>query len=446
MTGLFSHLPAYSVREGDFYMEIYVVKSGDTLFAVAERYGVDAAVLAQNNGVTDPERLVPGQTLVILYPARTHTVRAGETLTGVARQFGVPVDQLLRNNPVLEGLPAIFPDQVLVIDYVGEKRGEMAVNGYVYPYVQEDVLRRTLPYLTYLTVFTYGFRADGTLIPPDGDARVTALAVEYGVAPLLLLSTLDETGRFSNARSTALLSDRGLWGTLADNLIAAMREKGYEGLDIDFEYVQPAEREDYAAFIGEMTARMAAAGYFVSVSLAPKVADDQPGLLYEAHDYAALGAAADAVLLMTYEWGYTYGPAMAVAPLDKVKRVLDYAVTRIDPRKIFMGVPNYGYDFALPYVAGESKARSLSNAAAVELAAEVRADIDFDPRAQAPFFNYKADGVTHEVWFEDARSIEGKLSQVPAYGFRGVSYWNLMRWFPQNWLVLNALYRIARVG
>ena len=86
-------------------------------------------------------------------------------------------------------------------------------------------------------------------------------------------------------------------------------------------------------------------GYTVMVALAPKTSAGQPGLLYEAHDYAALGAAADDVLLMTYEWGYALSEPMAVAPIDKVEQVVRFAVSQIPPDKIFLGMPNYGYDW-----------------------------------------------------------------------------------------------------
>ncbi len=59
--------------------------------------------------------------------------------------------------------------------------------------------------------------------------------------------------------------------------------------------------------------------YLSGFSLAPKTSSGQPGILYESHNYAALGAAADFSTIMTYEWGYKYGPPMAVAPLNKVR-------------------------------------------------------------------------------------------------------------------------------
>ena len=101
---------------------------------------------------------------------------------------------------------------------------------------------------------------------------------------------------------------------------------------------------------------------------------------------------------------------MAVAPLNKVQEVLNYAVTQIDRNKIFMGIPNYGYNWTLPFVQGTSQAQSLSNVQAVELAGDVGAYIQYDPVAQAPHFNYfDNQWREHEVWFEDARSIRAKL-------------------------------------
>jgi len=123
--------------------------------------------------------------------------------------------------------------------------------------------------------------------------------------------------------------------------------------------------------------------------------------------------------------------------------VLDFAVTQIPPSKIFMGIPNYGYDWPLPFVAGETEAKTISNTEAVEIAVRYGAEIQFSEESQAPFFFYSDEnGIRHEVWFEDARSIRSKLALVPEYGILGASYWNILNFFPQNWAVLNLLYDI----
>ena len=144
-----------------------------------------------------------------------------------------------------------------------------------------------------------------------------------------------------------------------------------------------------------------------------------------------------------YEWGYTYGPPMAVAPLPNVRAVLDYAVTEIPAEKIFLGVPNYGYDWPLPFIQGETRAQSISNQRAIELAVQYGVPIQYDETAQSPFFHYTdAGGAAHEVWFEDARSMDTKLRLIAEYGFRGAGFWNLMRPFSQVWLVLDSLYDV----
>ena len=137
---------------------------------------------------------------------------------------------------------------------------------------------------------------------------------------------------------------------------------------------------------------------------------------------------------------------MAVAPLPQVRAVLDYAVSAIERRKIFLGVPLYGYDWALPYVRGTTRAESLSPRRAVELALQYRAEILYDEQAQAPYFYYTdRAGRAHAVWFEDARSMDAKLRLVAEYGLQGAGCWNLMREAPQFWTTLNALYEVETV-
>ena len=183
-------------------------------------------------------------------------------------------------------------------------------------------------------------------------------------------------------------------------------------------------------------------GYMVSVALAPKTSADQPGLLYEGKDYGGLGAAADEVLLMAYEWGYTYGPAMAVAPLNKVRQVIEYALTEIPPEKINLGIPNYGYDWILPYVRGESRAVTIGHVEAVQIAIENDVSIQFDETAQSPYFTYIRDGKEHEVWFEDVRSLQAKFNLLKEYDLKGIGVWQIMRLFRAMWLLYADMFYV----
>ena len=423
-------------------MPIYVVAAGDTLTSVAAAYGTTVSLLAENNGLSESEPLVVGQALVVLLPAETYTVQAGDSIYGIARRNNTSVVQLYRNNPGLGGLPTVEVGRELVIRYEDPPEQTLDANAYAYPYISSELLRQTLPFLTYFTPFTYGFTPEGTLVPLD-DRRMVDLALEYGVTPWMHLSTLTAQGVFSSELGLTLLGDPTAQDRLIEEIIANMQAKNYQGLDVDFEFIGAEGAAPYAAFIERLHERLSPLGYEVVVALAPKVRADQPGSLYAGHDYAALGAAADGVLLMTYEWGYTFGPPLAVAPIPSVRQVLDYAVTEIPREKIFMGIPTYGYNWPLPYERGVTRADSLSSVEAVNLARRYGAEIRYDETAQAPFFFYTDEaGVAREVWFEDARSILAKLELVREYGFRGIGYWNADRPFPSNWSLLNSQYLV----
>lgn len=426
-------------------MIIYTVKEGDSLYSVASRYSVSPAVIAADNGITDARGLVVGEALVISEPTLTYTVRAGDSLLSIAENFGISVNQIWRNNPGLAGGDDIVPGQVLVLSLPPAALGSISANGYAYPFTSEEVLRSTLPYLTYITPFSYGITVSGGLLDLN-DEKIIELAGEYGVAPIMLISTLTENGVFSSERASMILRNIEMQEKLIGEILEAAARKGYYGIDVDFEYVPAADRDNYTNFIARLREAAEPYGFEVFVALAPKTSSTQPGLLYEGHDYAALGEAANAVLLMTYEWGYTYGPPMAVAPINKVREVLDFAAGEIPPYKIFMGIPNYGYDWTLPFVIGESKARSLSNLDAVRLAYEKNAVIEFDEISAAPYFTYyEPSGAEHIVWFEDARSIDAKVRLINEYGFRGGTVWNLTKFFPQMWVVINSLFNIRKV-
>lgn len=366
-------------------MNIYVVKSGDTVYGLASEYGVGVDDIAIINQLQYPYTLVVGQSLLI--PENGETDTAG--------------------------------------------RREIFVNGFAYPFISRWVLNATLKrYMTFLSVFSYGFTPEGKLIYPlPEDDFMLEAAAAADTAPVLVLTPLDENGRFNNNLIHSLINSREATDRLTEELLYVLQEKGFYAVDIDFEYIYAEDRDAFTTFVAELTVRLNAENYQVYVDLAPKTSSDQPGLLYEGKDYGGLGAAANAVLLMTYEWGYAYGPPMAVAPINQVRRVVEYALSQIPADKVSLGIPNYGYDWTLPYVDGGPRAVTIGNVEAVGIARDNSAVILFDETAQTPYFYYSINDMRHVVWFEDARSMNAKLSLVNEYSLRGVGYWTIMQWF-----------------
>lgn len=433
-------------------MEIYVVNAGDTLQSIAAQYGVSAERVAYDNDIVGTE-LVVGQALIIAIPQTVYTIQNGDTLQSIADKFGTTVLQLVRNNSYLLNESFLLPGRQIVISYqtITESneasilsRGnvtDIEIFGYAYGFIRDDILEESCLYIDELLPFSYGYNVDGTLIPMNDD-RLLAEANRFGLRKRMVITPLDINERFNNQLVVMVLSDSVMRENLINNILQTMTDKGYQALDIDFEFIPGEFRDAYVAFIAEVRGRLALQGYQVSVAVPPKTSDDQAGLLYEGIDYAGIGAAADTVFLMTYEWGYKFGPPMAVAPIPSVRRVLDYAVSVIPREKIDMGIPNYAYDWPLPYESGVTEAETIGNVEAVRRAFRYGAEIQYDEQAQAPFFYYSLAGVEHVVWFEDVRSIAAKYGLIAEYGFRGGGYWNLMREFRQNWMYVNLISQI----
>ncbi len=378
-----------------------------------------------------------------------HVVAEGETVDTIAQAYGIPAEILILDNQLVYPYK-LAVGQALYIPGPGaqqEQAGRILaqVSGYAYPYISPWVLGQTLPFLTELPIFSYGFTENGALVPPQAaEDWMIEMCRLQSVVPFLTLTPLDGQGQFNNALITAVVWDTAAGERLILGLIETMQEKGYGGVDIDFEYIRREDRDAFTGFIRQAAQAIHEAGLKLSIALAPKTSADQPGLLYEGKDYPALGALADSVLLMTYEWGYKYGPNMAVAPINKVEQVVRYAVTEIPAEKIRLGIPNYGYDWSLPYVPNATVANTIGNVEAVQIAIVHYARIQYDETAQSPWFRYWQDGVEHEVWFEDMRSLAAKFRLVEEYGLQGMGYWQIMRWWRANWLALEDMFMIQK--
>ena len=375
-------------------MRIFVVKRGDTLYSIAKKFGVTTERLSYINALSDPNRLTVGQTLVI------------------------PGDS--------------------------SPQGEIEVNGYAYPNISDAVLNEALPYMTFLCPFSWQMDASGGITPID-DKRMISRAYETATAPMLTLTNISPSGGFSSDIAHAIFTDEAVQATLIENILAALRSRGYYGVNLNIEYVYPFDREGYNAFLRRLSETLHPKGYYLSSAIAPKTSDEQYGLLYTAHDYEAHGKYCDRVIIMTYEWGYTYSAPQAVSPVNRIRSVLDYAVTKIPSGKILLGFSNYGYNWTLPWQQGKAAA-VISNTAAANLAAANFAQIRFDEKAQAPFFNYTdPSGVRHEVWFEDARSVRARLALVSEYGLAGISYWTVNYVNRAGFAVLESMYGTQKI-
>ncbi|GEL78213.1 LysM peptidoglycan-binding domain-containing protein [Tenuibacillus multivorans] len=418
----------------------YVIQPGDALWEIAQRYNVPLNELAAYNNIVNPSLIFVGDMLVM--PYRIHTVSSGETLWIIANQYQTTVSELVQSNAI-SNPSLIQPGQKIRVPMAAKPFTE--VNAYATD-VDESGRGDVLDvgrHLTYLMPFTYTFREDGTITTLN-EQPVLEAAYATNTTPILVMTNFVNQDFDSDLMAT-LLRNPDIQETFINNLLNIMRQKGYVGVNFDFEYVYPEDRENYNNFLRRVVNRLRPEGLLTTTALAPKDSGEQTGLLYEAHDYPAHGEIVDFVVLMTYEWGWAGGEPWAIAPIDEVREVLDYAVQVIPRNKILMGIPLYGRDWDIPWEQG-TFAETVSLDEALDLANRYGANIQYHTQHQSPYFQYTDEtGQRHEVWFEDARSMRAKYKTIKDYGLRGASYWALGIPLKQNWLVLQNEFRIRKI-
>lgn len=427
-------------------MTIYVVRSGDSLWTISQRFGVSIERISLVNKLYELPYLVVGQALVIPTQERAYRVVAGDSLWSISRKFNVSIESIVELNRITN--PAlIVPGTILRIPELSKNFGNIYTNGYIEPSTNErdiGILNEVSRYLTFVSPFSYQVNPDGSLIPLN-DTTILSTARNYRTAGLMVITNF-RNGNFDTELGHIILSEPQVQDTLLSNVMSVIQSKGYTGLNVDFERLRPTDRQAYNNFLQKAADTVHSKGYSISTALAPKISGSQEGEWYSAHDYPAHGRIADFVILMTYEWGWSGGPPLPVAPINQVRAVLNYAVTVIPRSKIMMGMPLYGYDWTLPYLPHGAFARRVSPQQAIGIAGRFGARIQYDYTAQSPFINYWDEkGNNHIIWFEDARSARAKYLLENEFKLRGVSYWVLGSDFPQNWAVLNDMFNVLHV-
>lgn len=427
-------------------MIIHVVQPGETIYTIATLYNVSVTELVEKNGIANPENLVVGQTIVIAYPEQVYIGREGDTLESVAEAFGVTRMQLLRNNPFLSDRDIIYQGETIVISY--ETHENISINAYAYPFIDVNILRKTLPFLTYLTIFNYRTIENGEIVGSD-ETEAIQIAKEYSVAPLMSLSTLTNQGVSDIGVVNSILYNEDILEKHIDNILSILREKVYYGLNISLINLNRENREAYENFITRLSSRLKAEGYVLFITVTPRIIFNSNEISLEYVDYTVLGQLADYIQILSYGWGSYAGPPSAITPAYLTRTLLENTVTIVPPEKIYSGISIIGYDWPNPYILGVTRGNALTTDAAIELAALMGVPILYDEYSSAPYYDYTTTAgqtqVWHTVWFSDARTINTAVGFVPEFRIQGIGIWNIMHYFDQMWLVINSQFSINKV-
>lgn len=303
--------------------------------------------------------------------------------------------------------------------------------------------------MTYLSIFGYRLIAGGKIEEID-DTKLIQAAKNYGVAPLMILSTLSVGGEENVEAAYNFLNNEELMDELIDNLLVILKKKGYYGVNFTYQLLNNATLSAFETFTAKIYTRLKNEGFAYFITLSPNTIFTADRISFERVDYTRILQQTDQVIVLNYSWGNYLGPPAPLASISKINEFLDYLIPQTKPEKLVIGMPLIAYNWELPYSIGLSSANSLTLEGAITLARQVGATILFDEVSQTPYYTYNESktGIAreHVVWFIDARSMDAILKIVLERDLYGSGIWNIMNYYPQLWLVINTQYEIENIS
>ncbi|HJF94130.1 MAG TPA: SH3 domain-containing protein [Lachnoclostridium phocaeense] len=243
-------------------------------------------------------------------------------------------------------------------------------------------------------------------------------------------------GISSQEESYALLSSTSSRTNLINQLMAAVFQTGIDGINVDFEMISEECGEHYIQFIRELSVQCRKNNIVLSVD------NYVPQNYNQQYHRGEQGAVADYVVIMGYDEHYGGSPeAGSVASYDFVKAGIENTLEEVPAEKVINAVPFFtrvweetpkteeeiataeGTDAAEYTMNVTSTAYGMADARAV--VEQAGAQITWDETTQQNYATWEANGVTYEVWLEDAQSLEPRLKLMKDYGLAGTAAWRL---------------------
>lgn len=291
--------------------------------------------------------------------------------------------------------------------------------------------------ITVLAPQSFVLEADG-VVRGSVPSQLAAHAERHRmpVMPLVVNFDLDRKAL------SAILRSPKLQERAASYLAYLARRDKFVGWQLDFERIDPADKDHYSAFVKRVAAKLHRDGRLLSVAVTPRFSDAFPddgkvpyrtGEWGAGFDYRVIGASADFVVLMAYDQHTSGTPPGPVAGYHWVRAALAYAASRIPPRKLVLGVPLYGREWVVTPIGQIS--RSLNYDALASLLQRSDIQEQWHDAWRTPWVQFRKEPDTHTAWFENRRSFEEKLGLAKEFGLRGMAAWRVGFENPEFWRV-----------
>jgi spore germination protein YaaH len=285
----------------------------------------------------------------------------------------------------------------------------------------------------------YGIASNGQIIPQAPPGREAEVA--SGMAQLRKLgipvvpSIANRTnGQWTYEPVANILHNPAAMTRHIDDIVALVQRENYDGIDIDYEDLPAADRQVFTTFVTRLADGLHDKNKTLTIAVFAKTDEAGEDQRNAGQDYAAIGAAADEVRVMAYDYNWSGSTAGPVAPMPWVRDVLAYAKTQMPPEKIVLGVALSGYDWV------GDQAEVVTWIQCYGRAQKFHAPLQWDRLSQSPSFKYTDEqGRQHEVWFENSDSTALKLQAAKAAGIRGVFLWMISSEDDRTWSTVHKI-------
>ncbi len=428
------------IKKEGMKVAVHVVKPGENLWGIANKYRVNMQTLINLNGLTTTS-LVPGLALYApdnLLPIRTYRIKKGDQLNLLSQKFNTELSYILSMNP------NVHPQQLSIgqiINIPSPIKLEITTLGFIFPSSISSItpiLTSISKQLTYLAIVAYSFREQGNAYNLTDDTAIIETCHQLNIRPLLMIRNLMNE-QFSADLVGGVLGNNAYRQNLVTSIVNLTRERGFSGVSIDFEFIPPEHRNDFITFLSAL--KNSLGNLLLHVNVHAKAADLPTNRIVGAYNYAAIGEIADYMTVMTIDYGYPGGPPDPVAPIWWVEQVISYAVSQMNPAKLQIAMALYGYDKAVT----NNQTRALSVQSSQNQAITTGSTIQFDQTAYSPWYRYFQNAQERIVWFEDIRSYIAKYRLIDLYGIAGATYWQISLSAPQNWAFVQRNINVSKI-
>ncbi len=270
--------------------------------------------------------------------------------------------------------------------------------------------------------FWYKIAKDGSIETKESKAAYDTMQ-QLGLKVYPLVTNKSEA-------TDSILGNENIRTIATDNIVKVVKDNGYDGINVDFELLDPIHRKNLTAFMEELYPKLKAINKTVIISVFPQVEVHES--VSGAYDYPQLANCTDYIQIMTYDKHWSTSEPGAIAPIDWYEKNIQYAIDKCGgANKVLVGVGAYGYDWD-----SNKNGETITYGSAMALAEKKGAQVKYDETVEAPYFKYD----DHEVWFENARSTAAKLKVIAKYNPAGIAIWRLGQEQPEMWKEIDQIF------